>query len=141
MPVVRIISPTEVSPNPVPLRRDDQTIMWRLDPGLAWGTTTEAPVRFIPGGGSSPGGQPYNSWPTSATSPAPIDTGHAVDRRPYWASANNPMPSGQTDWYHYEVWVVPVDASGIAAGAAMRVQVQAEDGSWHDPDVVNEPKP
>jgi hypothetical protein len=141
MPVVRILSPTDVRPNPVPLRRDDQTIMWRLDPGLGWGTTSSAPVRFLPGGGSSPVGMPYKSWPATGTSPAPVPTGGAANKRPYWASANQPMPDEEVDWYHYEMWVVPVDGEGMAMGEALRVQVRAEDGSWHDPDVVNEPKP
>jgi hypothetical protein len=141
MPVVRIISPTEVSPNPVILKRDDQTIMWSLDSGLAWGTTTEAPVRFLPGGGTSPGGGPYKHWPESGTHPKPIPTGQPANKTPYFASANTPMPTGETDWYHYELWVVPVDGHGRSSGQAIRVQVQQEDGSWHDPDVENQPKP
>ena len=138
MPTVTIFSPTVVSPNPVTLTRNDQTIMWQLDPssGLSWGSI--APIQFLAGGGTSPGGVPYSNWPTAATPPAPIETGVASNQRPYWTSANEPQPANQIQWYHYEVEVGRMINEKFVTS---KVKVQGTGGEWHDPDVLNDPQP
>ncbi|HEX2061440.1 MAG TPA: hypothetical protein VHK90_11935 [Thermoanaerobaculia bacterium] len=140
MPTVTILSPTKVYPNPVRLMRNDQTIMWQLAPGLRWGTVP-VPLEFLPGDGTSPTGVPYSNWP--GTNPTPIPNGDPPALRPYWASGNSPMPEGQTEWYHYAMLVEQMDEQGNWS-EAIRVQVQREydpTGAWHDPDVVNDPRP
>lgn len=137
MPRVTILSPTDVYPNPVVLRRDDQTIMWQLAPGLKWGAAV-VPIEFLPAGTGSACGS-YSDWPTTGTPPRPIPTGVPPNERPYWASANDPMPNDTTRCYHYAILVEALDESGRAK--TLRVQVQAADGGWHDPDVENQPQP
>lgn len=129
MPLVRVSASGEVHPNPVRLKRDDQTIMWQLEEGVRWADSA-TPVEFLPGSGS------YANWPGS--SPQPIDTGAAANRRPYWASANKPMPDTQSESYHYRIDLE--SATGDNAGQKIRVGV-TRDGVWYDPDVHNDPEP
>lgn len=137
MPRVIITSPTTVQPNPIPLRRDDQTIMWELAPGLEW--AHNPPIVMLAGGGTAPNGQPFSDWPSSGTLPSPILNGNPPVTVPFWASANQPMPNNETQWYHYAMDVVTIAEDGTRQ--VHRVQVQHADGEWHDPDVENQPKP
>jgi hypothetical protein len=137
MPRVLVTSPTTVEPNPVPLKRDDQSIMWELGENLEWGE--DPPIVFLGPGGESPVGLAYSAWPTGGTNPSAIDNGAPLNRRPYFASANDPLPNGVDRMYHYEMNVVMIHEDG--SRTSHRVQVQWADLSWHDPDVVNEPKP
>ena len=137
MPKVTIISPTEAHPNPVPLKRDDQTIMFELAEGLEWANLP--PLVLLAGGGDSPSGIAYSDWPTATTNPAPIDNGAVAQRRPYFLSANAPRPQGVTEMYHYAMDIAVVLENG--AREIHHLKVLGADGGWHDPDVVNEPKP
>lgn len=144
MAKVDIDTPTIARPPIAPLRRDDQTLLWVLaGPGLSWPATIPDPIRFLPAGGMSPGGVPYSEWPPFGTSPQPIGAKPPVgpDRRPYWASANHPIPGDQAEWYHYEFAVAETDAvTGEELVLWVRA-VQHDDGTFHDPDVVNQPQP
>lgn len=141
MPTVTILSPTEVSPNPVRLMRNDQTIMWQLGgPNLRWPQGPEPGVVFLRGGVT--GEVTYADWPEGGTNPAPIQTGAAADELPYWASANHPMPADKEEHYRYAILIEQFDESA-AEWRQHRVKVRrAEtDSEWWDPDVVNDPRP
>lgn len=133
MPTVTILSPTKVSPDPVHLMRNDQTILWQLAPGLEWGSI--APIQYLPGDPS--GTPPTKNWPATASHPKPVNPHDPPGRRTYWASANFPIPGDESERYHYEILIQELTPDGIIL---YKVKVQ-RDGRWYDPDVLNDPRP
>lgn len=134
MPTVTILSPTKVSPDPVRLMRNDQTILWQLAPGLEWGSIQ--PIQYLPGDPN--GTPPTKDWPATASHPRPVNPADPPATRRYWASANFPIPSDQSERYHYEILIQELTPDGVIL---YKVHLQREDGEWYDPDVLNEPQP
>ena len=145
MPMITIVSPTEVNPEVLKLKRDDQTILWRLKPGsgLTWGSID--PIHYLPGGVPSPAGVPFQDWPPAAAHPQPVDPNAPWETRDYWASVNHPVAGDEPQWYRYEILVEGPDALGAGAEVyegprIYRVHIKKK-GVWYDPDVVNDPQP
>lgn len=133
MPTVTILSPTKVSPDPVQLKRNDQTILWQLAPGLQWGSIM--PIQYLPGDPNGP--EPSVDWPATASQPRAVNPNDPPETRRYWASANYPIPGDHSQRYRYEILIQELTPDGFILS---KVHVKRE-GGWYDPDVVNDPQP
>ncbi|HEX9981897.1 MAG TPA: hypothetical protein VGF69_01415 [Thermoanaerobaculia bacterium] len=127
---VRVLSLTEVDPPIAALWRDDQWIMWMLEPGLRW-----APA---PDGGPSvqfEQKEGYDIWPGTQPSPQTALTDPNDDRRAYVAYGQTPLDDAAQN-YTYVLWVAGAD------GTPTRVQVaHPVTAVMIDPEIVNRPQP
>jgi hypothetical protein len=131
MPVVNILGEDDVHPQIAQVLRDDQTIIWRLNPGLAWDPAAgDHAVKF------SDETEVYSPWPGKPAEPVgPTPEPGSYDTRDYTATADRLMDPRQFVFYHYEIATIDMITG---QSVSMRVRKFNE---WYDPEVVNEPRP
>ena len=134
MPVVTVLGPVDVQPRFAQVLRNDQTITWKLGEGVAWNPEAgNQAVRFLEET------EVYSKWPGST--PEPV--GHLAgfpDRRDYEARANALMAPREFRFYHYEVAAID-ENTGESFMVRFRCDNEGHGHEWHDPEVVNEPRP
>ena len=131
MPVIHIIGKDHVYPQIGQVLRDDQTITWILDPGVAWDPVAgDQAVRF------NEQTEVYSPWP--GTPPAPVGPAPepgGFDRREYTANAEHLMEPREFVFYHYAIAAIDINT-----GQSITVRVRRFQ-EWYDPEIVNEPRP
>lgn len=129
MPIITIHGKDDVRPQLAQVLRDNQTIIWKLEPGLAWNPTEEGKaVKFLPETDF------YSAWP--GTKPRPVGLPPiGPDQRDYKADVGKEMADRQFEVYHYEIAVIDLTTK-------KRLTIRVKHGrKWYDPEVVNEPRP
>jgi hypothetical protein len=114
-----------VDPDPVKVWKDDQTIMWGLGPGVAWGP--EGPGIVF---SETPGVEGYEPWPGTTGATIQLQSGPGLSRPFIVALANHVNNGVEVIKYKYTVNVVDT-INGI----------QLSHEKPFDPDVDNHPEP